>query len=43
MLDVRRMLLLVEAADHGSLTAAAEALAITPSAASQQMCRLEVE
>lgn len=43
MVDVRRVLLLVEAADHGSLTAAAEALAITPSAASQQMSRLEAD
>ncbi|WP_461156066.1 LysR family transcriptional regulator [Saccharopolyspora tripterygii] len=43
VLDVRRVLLLVEAAERGSLTAAAEALAITPSAASQQMSRLESE
>ena len=43
MLDVRRMLLLVEAAERGSLTAAAEAAGITPSAASQQMSRLESE
>ncbi|MER5390671.1 LysR family transcriptional regulator [Saccharopolyspora sp. NPDC002686] len=43
MLDVRRVLLLVEAAERGSLTAAAEALRITPSAASQQMSRLEAE
>ncbi|GAA0527850.1 LysR family transcriptional regulator [Saccharopolyspora thermophila] len=43
MLDVRRVLLLVEVADRGSLTAAAEALAITASAASQQMSRLESE
>ncbi|QUH03967.1 LysR family transcriptional regulator [Saccharopolyspora erythraea] len=43
MLDVRRVLLLVEASDRGSLTAAAEALGITPSAASQQMSRLESE
>lgn len=43
MLDVRRVLLLVEAAELGSLTAAADALAITPSAASQQMSRLEAE
>lgn len=41
MLDVRRVLLLVEAAERGSLTAAAEALMITPSAASQQVSRLE--
>ncbi|GAA4616718.1 LysR substrate-binding domain-containing protein [Saccharopolyspora hordei] len=43
MLDVRRMLVLVEAAERGSLTAAAEALMITPSAASQQVSRLESE
>ncbi|WP_433873441.1 LysR family transcriptional regulator [Saccharopolyspora sp. CA-218241] len=43
MLDVRRVLLLVEAAERGSLTAAAEALGVTPSAASQQVSRLESE
>lgn len=42
-MDARRMLLLAEAADRGSLSAAAEALAITPSAASQQIARLESE
>jgi DNA-binding transcriptional LysR family regulator len=43
MLDVRRLLLLVEVAERGSLTAAADALTITPSAASQQMSRLEAD
>ncbi|MFJ8816076.1 LysR family transcriptional regulator [Amycolatopsis thermoflava] len=43
MLDVRRVLLLAEVADHGSLTAAAEASGMTTSAASQQMSRLESE
>ncbi|MHA6800217.1 LysR family transcriptional regulator [Bounagaea algeriensis] len=42
-MDVRRILLLAEASDRGSLSAAAEALAITPSAASQQIARLEAE
>ena len=42
-MDVRRMLLLTEAADRGSISAAADALAITPSAASQQLSRLEAE
>jgi DNA-binding transcriptional LysR family regulator len=43
MLDVRRVLLLVEVAERGSLSGAAEALMITPSAASQQVSRLEAE
>jgi molybdate transport repressor ModE-like protein len=43
MLDVRRLLLLTEVAEHGSLTGAAEAAGMTPSAASQQMSRLEAE
>ncbi|WP_020670359.1 LysR family transcriptional regulator [Amycolatopsis nigrescens] len=43
MLDVRRILLLTEVAEHGSLTAAAEAAGMTASAASQQMSRLEAE
>lgn len=42
-MEVRRMLLLTEAADRGSISAAAEALEITPSAASQQIARLEEE
>ncbi|MHA6803739.1 LysR family transcriptional regulator [Salinifilum ghardaiensis] len=42
-MDVRRMVLLTEAADRGSLSAAAEAFGITASAASQQIARLEVE
>lgn len=37
------MLLLTEAADRGSISAAADAFAITPSAASQQLARLEAE
>ncbi|MBA8826814.1 DNA-binding transcriptional LysR family regulator [Saccharopolyspora lacisalsi] len=43
MLDVRRILLLVEVADRGSISAAAETTMITSSAASQQMTRLETE
>lgn len=43
MLDARKLLLLAEIAEHGSLTAAAEALGMTASAASQQMTRLERE
>ncbi|QWF76978.1 helix-turn-helix domain-containing protein [Amycolatopsis sp. CA-230715] len=43
MLDLRRLLLLVDVAEHGSLTGAAAAAGITPSAASQQMSRLEAE
>ncbi|MFD3918750.1 LysR substrate-binding domain-containing protein [Streptomyces sp. NPDC058595] len=42
-LDVRRMLLLTEVAGRGSLTAAAQALAFTPSAVSQQIAKLESE
>lgn len=42
-MDTKRLLLLAEAADRGSLTAAAEALAVTTSAASQQISRLEAE
>lgn len=42
-LDVRRMLLLAEVAGHGSLTAAAQAMAFTPSAVSQQIAKLESE
>ncbi|RFC78039.1 LysR family transcriptional regulator [Streptomyces sp. AcE210] len=43
MLNVRRLLLLTEAAERGSLTAAAEAMEMTTSAASQQMSLLERE
>ncbi|MFD6274950.1 LysR family transcriptional regulator [Streptomyces sp. NPDC060209] len=43
MLNVRRLLLLAEVAERGSLTAAAEALSMTTSAASQQMSLLERE
>jgi molybdate transport repressor ModE-like protein len=43
VLDVRRMLLLLEVARHGSLTGAARALSYTPSAVSQQIARLENE
>ncbi|WP_017241805.1 LysR family transcriptional regulator [Streptomyces sp. SS] len=43
MLNVRRLLLLTEATERGSLTAAAEALGMTTSAASQQMSLLEQE
>ncbi|MDQ8705138.1 LysR family transcriptional regulator [Streptomyces sp. LHD-70] len=43
MLNVRRLLLLAEVADRGSLTAAAEVLSMTTSAASQQMSQLERE
>ncbi|WP_104103404.1 LysR family transcriptional regulator [Arthrobacter sp. 08Y14] len=42
-LDVRRLFLLAEIAEHGSLTGAAEALMYTTSAVSQQMRRLEAE
>lgn len=43
MLDVRRVLLLVEVARCGSVTATARALNYTPSAVSQQISRLETE
>lgn len=43
MMNVRRLLLLAEACDRGSLTAAAQAMEMTTSAASQQMSLLERE
>jgi DNA-binding transcriptional LysR family regulator len=43
MLDVRRLRVLREVARHGSFTAAAKALAYTPSAVSQQVAALERE
>ncbi|MGW8375156.1 LysR family transcriptional regulator [Streptomyces sp. ODS28] len=43
MLNVRRLLLLTEAAERGSLTAAAEEMGMTTSAASQQLSLLERE
>ena len=43
MLDVRRMLLLLEVSHQGSVTGAARVLNYTPSAVSQQIARLEAE
>ena len=43
MLDVKRMRILKEVADHGSFSAAAEALSYTHSAVSQQIAALERE
>jgi DNA-binding transcriptional LysR family regulator len=43
MLDVRRLRVLREVADRGSLAAAADALSYTPSAVSQQIAALERE
>ena len=43
MLDVRRMRVLREVAQHGSFSAAAEALSFTQSAVSQQIAALERE
>ena len=43
MLDVRRMRVLREVAERGSIAAAAQALAFTPSAVSQQIATLERE
>ena len=43
MLDVRRLRLLVELRDRGTLTAVAEALSYSPSSVSQQLSQLERE
>src|SRR6266508_2813160 len=43
MLDVRRMRVLREVAERGSIAAAAQALSFTPSAVSQQIATLERE
>src|SRR6188474_1095448 len=43
MLDVRRMRVLREVANRGSIAAAAQALSFTPSAVSQQLATLERE
>ncbi|BDZ54559.1 hypothetical protein GCM10025870_16320 [Agromyces marinus] len=43
MLDVRRLRLLVELAQRGTLTAVAEALSYSPSSVSQQLSQLEKE
>jgi DNA-binding transcriptional LysR family regulator len=43
MLDFRRMRVLLEVAERGSMTAAADALGLTPSAVSQQVITLERE
>src|ERR1044072_1110670 len=43
MLDVRRMRVLREVANRGSIAAAAQALSFTPSAVSQQIATLERE
>ena len=43
MLDTNRMFTLRQVADHGSITAAAEALGYTTSAISQQIAKLEKE
>lgn len=42
-MDLTRLRLLAKVAEHGSMTAAAEALNYTPSAVSQQIRRLETE
>ena len=43
MLDVRKLVLLAEVVEAGSITAAATALNYTPSAVSQQLRQLEIE
>ena len=43
MIDVRRLRVLREVAEHGTLAAAADVLHLTPSAVSQQLAALERE
>jgi molybdate transport repressor ModE-like protein len=43
MIDVRRLKVLREVAEHGTLAAAADVLHLTPSAVSQQLAALERE
>ena len=43
MIDARRLRVLREVAEHGTLAAAADALHLTPSAVSQQLAALERE
>ncbi|GAB3878840.1 LysR family transcriptional regulator [Terrabacter terrigena] len=43
MLDIRRLEVLLKVVEHGSVTAAADAMTYTPSAVSQQLRRLELE
>ena len=43
LFDIRRLALLVEVVEQGSVTAAAEAMMYTPSAVSQQLRKLEQE
>ncbi|MGO9973874.1 MAG: LysR family transcriptional regulator [Solirubrobacteraceae bacterium] len=43
MLELRRLALLRAVAAHGSISAAAQALSYTPSAASQQLRALELD
>ncbi len=43
MLDVYRLRVLLEFAEHGTITATAAALGYTPSAVSQQLAALERE
>lgn len=43
MLDVRKLVVLIQVVESGSITAAAQELSYTPSAVSQQLQRLEAE
>ena len=43
LFDIRRLALLVEVVEQGSITAAAELMMYTPSAVSQQLRKLEQE
>ncbi|GIU57164.1 hypothetical protein NicSoilC12_29130 [Arthrobacter sp. NicSoilC12] len=43
MFDIRRLALLLEVVEQGSITAAAELMMYTPSAVSQQLRKLEQE